>query len=111
MQYSNHRYLSTPDLSYTRPPPVRCSCTAIASLGRILSRLHRAYDGISLERNTAIRSIRAGVSGRYIDTAVKIIIGVVIGGVILAGLYTLFNTTVVPNMQTEIGNMFTYSGT
>ncbi|MBR7099213.1 MAG: hypothetical protein IKC59_07345 [Clostridia bacterium] len=47
----------------------------------------------------------------YIDTAVKIIIGVVIGGVILAGLYTLFNTTVVPNMQTEIGNMFTYSGT
>ena len=47
----------------------------------------------------------------YIDTAVKIIIGVVIGGVILAGLYTLFNTTVVPSMQTEIGNMFTYSGT
>ena len=47
----------------------------------------------------------------YIDTAVKIIIGVVIGGVILAGLYTLFNTTVIPNLQTEIGNMFSYSGT
>ena len=47
----------------------------------------------------------------YIDTAVKIIIGVVIGGVLLAGLYTLFNTTVIPNLQTEIGNMFTYSGT
>ena len=47
----------------------------------------------------------------YIDTAVKIIIGVVIGGVILAGLYTLFNTTVIPTLQTEIGNMFTYSGT
>ena len=31
----------------------------------------------------------------YIDTAVKIIIGVVIGGVLLAGLYTLFNTTVI----------------
>jgi len=46
----------------------------------------------------------------YIDTAVKIIIGVVIGGVLLAGLYTLFNTTVIPNLQTEIGNMFTYSG-
>ena len=47
----------------------------------------------------------------YIDTAVKIIIGVVIGGVLLAGLYTLFNTTVIPNLQTEIGNMFSYSGT
>ena len=47
----------------------------------------------------------------YIDTAVKIIIGVVIGGVLLAGLYTLFNTTVIPNLQTGIENMFSYSGT
>ena len=46
----------------------------------------------------------------YIDTAVKIIIGVVIGGVLLAGLYTLFNTTVIPNLQTEIGQMFSYTG-
>ena len=47
----------------------------------------------------------------YIDTAVKIIIGVVIGGVILAGLYTLFNTTVMPTLSQEIGQMFSYSGT
>ncbi len=46
----------------------------------------------------------------YIDSAVKIIIGVVIGGLILAGLYTLFNTTVIPNMQSEIGDMFSFSG-
>ena len=31
----------------------------------------------------------------YVDTGVKIIIGVVIGGVILAGLYALFNTTII----------------
>ena len=47
----------------------------------------------------------------YIDTGVKIIIGVVIGGVILAGLYTLFNTTVIPTLTTKITNMFSYSGT
>ena len=46
----------------------------------------------------------------YIDTAVKIIIGVVIGGVILAGLYTLFNNTIMPNLSTEIGEMFNYGG-
>ncbi len=46
----------------------------------------------------------------YIDTAVKIIIGVVIGGVLLAGLYTLFNTTVIPTMTTKIGQMFSYTG-
>ena len=47
----------------------------------------------------------------YIDTAVKIIIGVVIGGVILAGLYTLFNTTVIPTLTSKIGEMFSYTGT
>ncbi len=46
----------------------------------------------------------------YSDTAVKIIIGVVIGGVLLAGLYTLFNTTVIPNLTTKIGEMFSYTG-
>ena len=46
----------------------------------------------------------------YIDTGVKIIIGVVIGGVILAGLYTLFNTTVIPTLNNEITEMFNYGG-
>lgn len=46
----------------------------------------------------------------YIDTGVKIIIGVVIGGVILAGLYALFNTTVIPTLTTKITQMFSYSG-
>ena len=45
----------------------------------------------------------------YVDTGVKIIIAVVIGGVILAGLYTLFNGTIIPNLNTEIGNMFNYT--
>lgn len=46
----------------------------------------------------------------YIDTGVKIIIGVVIGGVILAGLYALFNTTIIPTLTTKIGEMFNYAG-
>ena len=46
----------------------------------------------------------------YVDTGIKIIIAVVIGGLILAGLYTLFNTTVIPNMQTKVSNMFSYGG-
>ena len=46
----------------------------------------------------------------YIDTGVKIIIGVVIGGVILAGLYALFSTTILPTLNTKIGDMFNYAG-
>lgn len=46
----------------------------------------------------------------YIDTGVKIIIGVVVGGVILAGLYALFNTTIIPTLTSKISGMFSYTG-
>ncbi len=45
----------------------------------------------------------------YIDTGVKIIIGVVVGAVILGGLYALFNTVIIPRLNTEIQNMFNYT--
>ena len=64
--------------------------------------------------NHAIISARTAIESRtgegYIDTGVKIIIGVVIGGVILAGLYTLFNSTIIPSLTTKITGMFSYSG-
>ncbi len=47
----------------------------------------------------------------YIDTALKIIISVVIGGLILAALYTLFNSTIMPTLTEKINGFFSYSGT
>ena len=56
------------------------------------------------------KTVLASKSGEgYIDTAVKNIIGVVVGGVILVGLYALFNGVVLPRLNTEIGNMFDYT--
>ena len=53
----------------------------------------------------------ASVSGEgYVDTGVKIIIAVVVGGVLLAGLYALFNTTIIPTLTTKISQMFNYAG-
>ena len=46
----------------------------------------------------------------YIDTGVKIIIGVVIGGVILAGLYTLFSGIVDTTLPAKINELFNYAG-
>ena len=46
----------------------------------------------------------------YIDTGVKIIIAVVVGAIILGGLYALFQGVVLPRLNTEIGNMFNYAG-
>ena len=56
------------------------------------------------------RAVSGNAGEGYIDTGVKIIIGVVIGGVILAGLYALFNTTIIPTLTTKIGEMFNYAG-
>ncbi len=56
-------------------------------------------------------TLRSRRGDGYVDTGVKIIIGVVIGGLILAGLYALFNTTVIPTMQSKVGGFFNYSGT
>ena len=46
----------------------------------------------------------------YIDTGVKIIIGVVVGAVILGGLYALFDGVILPTLETRINGMFDYAG-
>jgi multisubunit Na+/H+ antiporter MnhC subunit len=54
------------------------------------------------------RSNRSGES--YVDTAVKILIAIVIGALLLAGLYALFGDTVLPTLTRRIQEMFSYSG-
>lgn len=46
----------------------------------------------------------------YIDSAVKILIAVVLGGLLLAGLYALFGDVVMPTLKTKIQEMFNYKG-
>jgi hypothetical protein len=42
----------------------------------------------------------------HIDVAVKIIIGVVIGALVLAGITLLWNNVIMPRLNGEINNMF-----
>lgn len=76
--------------------------------------MKKLINSIKNKFNKAVASAKTAVvstSGEgYIDTGVKIIIGVVIGGVILADLYALFNTTIIPTLTTKIGEMFNYAG-
>ena len=46
----------------------------------------------------------------YVDTGVKILIAVVIGALLLGGLYTLFNTTIMPTVTSKITELFNYKG-
>ena len=59
-----------------------------------------------------LRKKRAGCTGEgYVDSAIKIIIALVVGALLLGGLYALFKTTVLPTMTEKITEMFSYSGT
>ena len=74
---------------------------------KLINSIKNKFNKAVISAKTAV----ASTSGEgYIDTGVKIIIGVVIGGVILAGLYALFNTTIIPTLTTKIGEMFSYAG-
>ena len=46
----------------------------------------------------------------YVDSGVKILIAVVIGALLLAGLYALFNTTIMPTVTTKVQDLFNYKG-
>ena len=60
---------------------------------------------------TQTRAALASATGEgYVDSGVKIIIAVVVGGVLLAGLYALFKTTILPTLNTKITEMFGYTG-
>ena len=64
-------------------------------------------NSIAVSAKTAIANTRAE---GYVDSGVKILIAVVIGALLLTGLYTLFDDTIMPTVTTKIQNLFNYAG-
>ena len=64
--------------------------------------------------NSAVAAVKAAVdctkAEGYVDSGVKILIAVVIGALLLGGLYLLFNSTIMPTVTTKIQGLFNYSG-
>ena len=67
-------------------------------------------------QNVKAVAVRAGMlmkdtkGENYVDTAVKILIAVVLGALPLAGLYALFGDVVMPTLTQRIQDMFNYAG-
>lgn len=58
-----------------------------------------------------LRNVLRSQSGEgFVDTAIKILMSVVIGALILAGLYALFGNTILPTLTQRIKEMFNYAG-
>ena len=70
--------------------------------------IHSIRNKVNSIRTSAKIALASKAGEGYIDTGVTIISGVVVGGVILAGLYALFNTTIIPTLGTKISEMFNY---
>ena len=64
-------------------------------------------NSIAVSAKTAIANTRAE---GYVDSGVKILIAVVIGALLLGGLYTLFSGTIMPTVTTKIQGLFNYAG-
>ena len=56
------------------------------------------------------RLIHEEKAENFVDTAIKILMAVVIGALLLAGLYKLFANTVLPTLTQRVAEMFNYSG-
>ena len=67
-------------------------------------------------QNVKAVAVRAGMlmkdtkGENYVDTAVKILIAVVLGALLLAGLYALFGAVGMPTLTQRIQDMFNYAG-
>ncbi|MBR2895626.1 MAG: hypothetical protein IKC03_08230 [Oscillospiraceae bacterium] len=60
---------------------------------------------------TAVNAVASSTAGEgYVDSGVKILIAVVIGALLLGGLYALFNTTIMPTVTNKITELFNFAG-
>ena len=71
-----------------------------------MNKIQAKANSLAIRAKNTIENVKAE---GYVDTGVKIIIAVVVGAVILGGLYALFNGVILPRLNTEIGEMFNYT--
>ena len=74
---------------------------------KIINTIQNKLTPIATRSKTALINTRGE---GYVDSGVKILIAVVIGALLLAGLYTLFNTTIMPTVTAKVTELFSYNG-
>ncbi len=76
--------------------------------------MKKFFNKVQNKFNSAVISMQTAIANKkaegYVDTGVKILISVVIGALLLTGLYALFNTTIMPTVTGKIRALFNYAG-
>lgn len=65
---------------------------------------------VMMQKNRMHLAVENNSGENYVDSALKILIAVVLGGLLLAGLYALFGDVVMPTLKSKIQEMFNYAG-
>ena len=74
---------------------------------KFINKINEKATAVAIKAQTTLDNAKGE---GYIDTGVKIIIGVVVGAVILGGLYALFGDVILPTLETNIEDMFDFAG-
>ena len=74
---------------------------------KFINSIRSKINSVAVRTKTAVDNARAE---GYVDSGVKILIAVVIGALLLGGLYLLFNGTIMPTVTTKIQGLFNYAG-
>jgi len=72
--------------------------------------VNRTYAVVAMKAMNLKQKLAEQRAEGYVDTAIKILIAVVLGALLLAGLYALFNDTVLPTLVRRVQEMFDYAG-
>ena len=74
---------------------------------KFFNTISNKFNALAVRTQTAIANTRGE---GYVDSGVKILIAVVIGALLLSGLYALFNTTIMPTVTSKITELFNFAG-
>ena len=74
---------------------------------KLFNKIKDKFNQLAINAKTAVDNVKAE---GYVDSGVKILIAVVIGALLLAGLYALFNSTIMPTVTQKVQDLFNYHG-
>ena len=74
---------------------------------KFIANIREKFNSVAARTAVAVSNIKAE---GYVDSGVKILIAVVIGALLLAGLYALFGDVIMPTVEDKITDLFNYKG-
>lgn len=78
-----------------------------AAVCRKITNVRAAAYRLAIRSDTMLAANRAE---NFVDSGIKILIAVVIGALLLSGLYALFGDTIMPTVTEKVEEMFDFKG-